>query len=204
MGSEIPKQFILIRDKPLLMYTIEQFYHFDPTIEIILTLPEAWKLHWEHLRSTYDFNIPHRVISGGEERFDSVKNALRYCQGDWVGIHDGVRPLIDKETIASCFDSAKKYNAVIPVLPVKESLREKTESGSRATDRSRFMLVQTPQCFNRTLIAAAYEAANGNHYTDDASVVEAFGESVTLVEGKYENIKITTPFDLRIAEYLLK
>lgn len=204
MGKKLPKQFILIKEKPILMYTIECFYHFDPTIQIILTLPADWKSYWDDLIEEYEFNIPHRIVSGGTERYHSIKNALAYCTGEVIAIHDGVRPLVSDETIDSCFRLVQKLKAVIPVVPVTESLRKRSLEGTTPVNRSEYVLVQTPQVFLSDIIKRAYERPYHAGITDDAGLVEENGVKVFTVPGNEANIKITTQIDLSIAEYLLK
>lgn len=204
MGTTLPKQFIQIKEKPILMYTIEKFYHFDPKAQIILTLPSDWRNYWEELIEENDFRIPHRVVAGGTERYDSIKNALEYCQGDYIAVHDGVRPLVDSGTISRCIKALNKHDAVIPVIPVTESLRIKEGNDTNALDRSKYLLVQTPQCFKKEVLLKAYEKPFSKNITDDACLVEEDGVSIFTVEGNDENIKITTKTDLALAEHLLK
>ena len=205
MNSSLPKQFIRIFDKPILMYTIEKFYHFDPKSQILITLPEDWKTYWEELVIEQDFKIPHRVVTGGDERYHSIKNALQYCYGDYVAVHDGVRPLVTDETLQKCIVKLRKQDAVIPVIPVVESIRKKdTEKGTVAVNRSKFLIVQTPQCFKRDVLEKSYERAYHKKITDDAGLVEEAGYKISTVEGNPENIKITTQADLKYAELFLK
>lgn len=204
MRSSLPKQFMLVHEKPILMYTIECFYNFDPTIEILLTLPQEWLGYWEELLVEYDFRLPHRVVIGGRERFDSIKNALEKCTGDIIGVHDGVRPLVDEKTISTCFLEAEKLGAVIPVITIAESLRRKTESGTETVDRSEYLIVQTPQCFKRDVLLLAYERPYHSGITDDASLVEESGHPIATILGNDANIKITTQADLAYAELYLR
>ena len=204
MGSSLPKQFLQVEEKPVLMYTIELFYHFDPNFQIIITLPNEWKEYWEDLVEEHDFKIPHRVVEGGKERYDSIKNALAYCLGDYIAVHDGVRPLVSHETLAACFNKLQSANAVIPVVELKESLRKVEGENSFALNRVDYRLVQTPQCFSKDLLIRAYDQPYSDEITDDASLVEKLGESITMVVGNDENIKITTQLDLALANLLLK
>ena len=204
MGSSLPKQFICIFDKPILMYTLERFYHYDPRNQLILTLPESWRTYWEELIEEHDFRIPHRVVSGGEERYDSIKLALKHCNGDYIAVHDGVRPMVNNTTIKACFDAVKKEGAVIPVVPIKESLRKKLENTTEIVNRSDYILVQTPQCFKSQIIKKAYELFFHEGITDDASLIEESGVDIYTVTGNEENIKITTQTDLLLAEVFLK
>lgn len=204
MGSEIPKQFLLLKSKPILMYTVERFYSYDTTIEIILVLPKEQISVWQQLCVEYKFSIQHQIAEGGTERFYSVKNGLEKLQHNGiVAIHDGVRPFASVDTIDRCFIKAKEAGAAIPVMPVVESLRKLKGENSYAVNRSEFVSVQTPQCFNIDLLKKAYEQNFSSEFTDDASVVEKAGVKVALVYGNVENIKITTPQDLVLAEYLI-
>ena len=204
MNQPLPKQFIEVAGKPVLIHTLERFHQFDPDAELIITLPMEWKEHWDKLLKEHNCSISHTVIDGGEERYHSVKNAIRHCSGDYVAVHDGVRPLVSKETLRNCWDLVSITGAVVPVVPVKESLRKIGEHGSEAMVRSEYRLVQTPQCFSKEIILDAYSKAFHAAITDDASLVEEAGYEVALVHGNDENIKLTTPSDLLFAEVLLK
>ena len=204
MKSALPKQFLPVHDKPLLMYTVEKFYHFDPNIQIIITLPEVWREYWEALVAENEFKIPHRVVSGGAERYHSIKNALEYCLGNVIAIHDGVRPLVSTETLETCFDAVKLNDAVIPVMELKSSLRKLSNEMSEAVDRTSFVEVQTPQCFKKEVIMDSYKGEYHTKITDDASLAEEAGYKITCVNGNEENIKVTSQTDLLLAELLLK
>jgi len=205
MGTETPKQFLLLKSKPILMHTIACFYAFDSAFEIVVVLPKEHISVWQQLCVEHNFNIKHQITEGGSERFYSVKNGLEKINNNGiVAIHDGVRPLVSKETIARCFKKAEETGATIPVMPVVESLRKVDGENSKSVNRSEYVSVQTPQCFNIELIKSAYQQDFSNTFTDDASVVEKFGHQVSLVNGNIENIKITSPQDLILAEYLLK
>jgi 2-C-methyl-D-erythritol 4-phosphate cytidylyltransferase len=205
MGTDLPKQFLLIAGIPVLMHTIRNFYDFDPSLQLVLVLPEAEIISWDNLCRKYQFTIPHQVIVGGNTRFQSVKNGLSLVSKcDLIAIHDGVRPFVCHETVARCFDCADQNGAAIPVLPANESLREGTMNESVPVDRSRFYLVQTPQVFKASIIQEAYNQTFIPEFTDDASVVEHSGTAVQLVLGNRENIKITFPEDLMVAEMFLK
>ena len=203
MGSSLPKQFILVKEKPLLMHTIEKFYHFDSTIQIIVTLPEVWREYWEALIVENDFKIPHRVVVGGEERYHSIKNALQFCHGEYVAIHDGVRPLVSHNTLKNCTQNIRKHEAIIPVIPLIDSLRKKKGTSSEVVNRSDYILVQTPQCFTKNVIEKAYELPYHEGITDDASLVEEAGFSIATVDGNVENIKVTCQADLKYAALFL-
>lgn len=207
MGQQLPKQFIELAGKPILMHTIEKFYQTFPQTKIILALPENQIDFWEELCYKYGFTkIPHQIVAGGKTRFDSVKNALALVKKSGiVAVHDGVRPLVSAETIQNCFAEAEKQSAVIPVVDVVDSLRfvSKQENTNKAVARSCYKNVQTPQCFKSELLLKAYEQDFDETFTDDASVVEKLGHSIELVQGNIENIKITSPIDLIVAEALL-
>lgn len=203
MGGDIPKQFVPIGGKPVLMRTLEAFYTYDPAMQLILVLPVSQQAYWMELCNTYGFTLPHVVANGGETRFHSVKNGLAKVEGDgWVGVHDGVRPFVSTEVIARCYEQVREKQAVIPVVDVVETLRRLTGAGSETVPRSAYKLVQTPQVFDVNLLRRAYQQPYTDAFTDDASVVEALGEQVHLVEGNRENIKLTTPSDLKMAEFL--
>lgn len=204
MGSELPKQFLPIGGKPVLMRTIEAFYAYNPEIRIVLVLPCSQQAYWAELCRLYRFSIPHHIANGGETRFHSVKNGLAFVSTPGlVGVHDGVRPFVSREVIARCYALAAEKKAVIPVTDVVETVRRLTGEKSETVNRDKYKLVQTPQVFDAELLKQAYRQPYTPHFTDDASVVEALGEPVCLTEGNRENIKITTPFDLKIAAALL-
>ena len=205
MGSELPKQFLPIGGKPVLMRTLEAFHRFDEKMQIILVLPREQQDFWRELCEEHGFDIKHLIADGGETRFHSVKNGLALINGigGMVGVHDGVRPFVSQEVIARCFREAAVRKAVIPVIDVVETVRHLTGSGSETVNRNDYKLVQTPQVFDADLLRRAYEQEFTPFFTDDASVVEAMGVPVHLVEGNRENIKITTPFDLKVASALL-
>ena len=204
MGSEIPKQFLPIGGKPVLMRTLERFREYSKELQMILVLPKAQQDYWHQLCEEYHFNVKYMLADGGETRFHSVQNGLALVPNDAegvVGVHDGVRPFPSVDVICNCYKAAQEKKAVIPVIPVVETLRHITEG---TKPRGEYRLVQTPQCFDIQLLKAANKQPYNDGFTDDASVVEAFGFDVTLVEGNRENIKITTPFDMTIAEALLQ
>ncbi|MBR5053571.1 MAG: 2-C-methyl-D-erythritol 4-phosphate cytidylyltransferase [Bacteroidaceae bacterium] len=201
MGGDIPKQFLPIDGKPILMHTIEAFRHAFDDIEIVLVLPSDQHDYWQKLCKDYDFLSPKRIAKGGETRFHSVKNGLTLLPNDEeavVGVHDGVRPFVSKETILRCYEAAAQGKAVVPVVPVVETVRQILPDGKSVTrPRGEYRLVQTPQTFPLSLLKEAYQQPYSEAFTDDASVVEAFGKEVVMVEGNRENIKITTPSDLK-------
>ncbi len=203
MGGDIPKQFLPVCGKPVLMRTLEAFRTYDPSIHIVLVLPVSQQTYWKELCRTYRFELPHDIADGGETRFHSVMNGLALVEGDGlVGVHDGVRPFVSQEVIARCYEEASRQKAVIPVVGVVETVRHLKDEGSETVPRDLYRLVQTPQVFDAALLRRAYQQEYTALFTDDASVVEALGEKVHLVEGNRENIKLTTPFDLKLAEIL--
>ena len=203
MGGDIPKQFLPVCGKPVLMRTLEAFHAYDASMRLILVLPVSQQAYWKQLCEEYQFDLVHEIANGGETRFHSVKNGLALVKEDGlVGVHDGVRPFVSQEVISRCYEEAVSLKAVIPVIGVVETVRHLTEEGSETVPRDQYKLVQTPQVFDVTLLRRAYQQEYTDLFTDDASVVEALGEKVYLVEGNRENIKLTTPFDLKLAELL--
>jgi 2-C-methyl-D-erythritol 4-phosphate cytidylyltransferase len=204
MNSEVPKQFLLLKGRPILFFTIEAFYNYSQTIEIILTLPRNYIEFWNKLCRDYKFEIKHTIVEGGEYRFYSVKNAISLVnESGFVAIHDGVRPLVSQDTISRCFENAKIFGNAIPCLRMNESVREISTEGNKAVERAKYRAIQTPQVFKSETIKSAYNTPFKDIYTDDASVVEANNNKIFLVDGNSENIKITTPTDIAIAEVLL-
>lgn len=205
MGKEVPKQFIPIGGLPVLMWTIRRFYMYDACIQIILVLPEDQQRYWGDLCEKYNFDIVHEITSGGETRFHSVQNGLRLVKSaDLVGVHDGVRPFVSLSTIDKSYKTAAQYGSAIPVLPSVESIRKVEDDGSsESCIREEYRMVQTPQVFKTEWLQNSYASPWKDDFTDDASVVEAAGYSITLTEGNPENIKITSPFDLLISEAVL-
>lgn len=204
MGSERPKQFLCIGGKPILMHTLEAFYRYDATIHLVLVLPHSHQPLWAELCEEHHFTLPYKLVDGGETRFHSVKNGLSTIPNQGVvAIHDGVRPFLHSNMLDRCFQAVKIQRAVIPVINVVDTVRQLTPDGSQTVDRNAYKLVQTPQLFKTSLLKQAYEQPYTTAFTDDASVVEAMGEKIALVEGSRENIKITTPFDMKVAEALI-
>lgn len=209
MGGEVPKQFLPVGGIPVLMRTLMRFREYSPQLNIILVLPREQQDYWLALCRQHQFNIPYQLADGGRTRFHSVQNGLALVPDDAegvVGVHDGVRPFVSVDVISRCFEAARTQEAVIPVVPVVETLREvgsDDPDSSRTVPRDHYRLVQTPQCFSIRLLKAANQQPYSDAFTDDASVVEAYGHSITLVDGNRENIKLTTPFDLRVAETLV-
>ncbi len=207
MGSDVPKQFLPIGGKPILMRTIERFRAYDDNLQIILVLPEAQQDHWQRLCEDYHFMADYMLANGGETRFHSVQNGLALIPDDAdgvVGVHDGVRPFPSIKVIRNCYETARTQKAVIPVIPVVETVRHLEGEGSVTVPRDEYRLVQTPQTFDIQLLKAANRQPYNDGFTDDASVVESYGHAITLVEGNRENIKITTPYDIIVAEALCR
>lgn len=203
MQSELPKQFLLLGGKPILMRTIEAF-HFD-NIKIILVLPKAQIQYWNNLVSEFNFDVNIKIVEGGDTRFQSVKNGLDAIDetNGLVAIHDGVRPLIGKDIIEQTFNLAASNGNAITAVALKDSIRKVTSESNQSVDRSAYRLIQTPQTFQLDLIKGAYSTPFQSSFTDDASVFENYGHSIHLIDGDYRNIKITTPEDLLVAESFL-
>jgi 2-C-methyl-D-erythritol 4-phosphate cytidylyltransferase len=205
MGTDIPKQFLELCGKPVLMHTIQVFHDFDPESKIILVLPEDQQQFWKGLCLKHSFSLVHQVVSGGKTRFHSVLNGLSQIGDEGIiFIHDGVRPLVSLETLDRCLETAQKYGNAIPVLPVTESLRKQEGNHNISVDRSQYFNVQTPQTFRCEQILEAFKQDFDPAFTDDASVAEKAGFAIQMVEGNRENIKITTPIDLIVAVALLE
>ena len=217
MGGDIPKQFLPIGGKPVLMRTLEQFRAYSEALQIILVLPEAQQDYWQELCKQYEFQVDYQIANGGQTRFHSVQNGLALVPDDAegvVGVHDGVRPFPSIEVITRCYETARQTKAVIPVIPVVETVRQILPSNqsnpnavsnpsSITVPRDQYRLVQTPQTFDIQLLKAANRQPYNDGFTDDASVVESYGHPITLVEGNRENIKITTPYDITVAEAII-
>jgi 2-C-methyl-D-erythritol 4-phosphate cytidylyltransferase len=204
MGAEIPKQYLELAGKPVLMHTLERFKVFNDSIEIITVLPENQLIFWTELQKKYSFNIPHTLVKGGTARFFSVRNGLKFVDvPGLVAIHDGVRPFVSIDTIKRCFETAEKLGNAIPVIPPSDTLRLVSEQGNAPLNRLFVRQVQTPQVFSAELIKGAYLQDYLPELTDDATVLEKTGVKINLVEGNRENIKITTPEDLVISTALL-
>lgn len=201
MGAEIPKQFLILNDKPVLLHTIEKFYRFSNEIEIVLVLPKSQFDYWNKLAQEYQIKIQHSIVEGGKERFYSVKNGLESIESKngLVAIHDGVRPCVSQETISKCFSEAAIYDCAIPYVDIQESIRFVDENSSQIVNRNNYKAIQTPQVFNIEKLRTAYQTNFDPKFTDDASVFENAGFDIHLVSGNRENIKITQPIDLKIA-----
>lgn len=207
MGGDLPKQFMPLHGKPVLMHTIERFRAYSDELIIILVLPHEQQDYWRQICQKHNFTIEHTVVDGGQTRFHSSQNGVAAVPDDAtgvIGIHDGVRPFVSEETIARCFEAARQFGAALPVLPVTDTLRRVTDDGGYNVQRNDYRTVQTPQTFDAQLLKQAFKQPYSDNFTDDASVVEALGHKVTMVDGNRENIKLTTPFDLVVAEALIK
>jgi 2-C-methyl-D-erythritol 4-phosphate cytidylyltransferase len=204
MGAATPKQFLLLKGRPLLMWTLDAFHRFDPAMQLVVVLPKDHHGTWQDLCAEHGFALAHTLVSGGAERFHSTLEGLKAVNHDGlVAVHDGVRPLVSTALIARFFAAAEEHSAAIPVVPIASSVRELTEEGSQAIDRSRLRAVQTPQCFRVPLLRRAFELPYDPAFTDEATLVERLGVDVHLAEGEEHNIKVTTPFDLKVAEVVL-
>ena len=208
MGGEIPKQFRLIAGRPVLMRTVEAFLAAYSDIHVVLVLPHDQQAYWAALCQDYDFRAPMTIADGGATRFHSVQNGLALIPDEdecIVGVHDGVRPFVSPEVIRRCYENARTQGATVPVVPVVETVRQLLPDGSsRSVDRDEYRLVQTPQTFPLSMLRRAYAQPYVPAFTDDASVVQSLGLPVYLVEGNRQNIKLTTPEDLMLAEAICK
>lgn len=216
MGGDVPKQFMSINGTPILMHTLMRFRAYNAHMQIVLVLPKSQQEYWFSLCNKHNFHTEYTLADGGETRFHSVKNGIAKVNDDieLIGVHDGVRPFVTNEVIALCYDTAAASEAAIPVIDVHETLRHivfRTNEGAGKTDettsitvpRNEYKLVQTPQVFSSHILRRAYSQPYTENFTDDASVVESAGHSITLVPGNRENIKITTPYDIKIAGSLV-
>ncbi len=203
MSADLPKQFLPLRGLPLLFYSIFAFREAYADIRIFLVLPENQIDFWQTISRQHNLHPVDEVIAGGETRFHSVKNGLSVAFADLIAVHDGARPLVTPGLIRRVFETAEKTGTAVPVIPVNESLRIVDHSGSKPIDRSAIRIVQTPQVFNRELLLHAYQSGYRSEFTDDATVVENSGTPVTLTNGESDNIKITVPADLTLADALM-
>ena len=204
MKSTVPKQFMELNQKPVLMHTIERFYSAASSIHIVVVLPKSHHGVWNTLCEKHQFNIPHQICVGGPTRFQSVRIGLALCKEEGIiAVHDGVRPLIHPELIQKLYREAESNSAVIPVYPVLDSIRKSDQRLSISLDRSKYFIVQTPQCFSSEILHKAYQQEEKDVFTDDASVVESLGKEVHHFKGDRTNIKLTTPEDFVFAEALL-
>lgn len=213
MGTEVPKQFLPVGGLPILVHTLKRFREYSPELQLILVLPEEQQEYWKMLCRQYEFSMDCLIANGGPTRFHSIANGLALIPDDAngvVAVHDGVRPFPSVEVIGRCYETARLTGTAVPVVPVVETIRrivqsddEERHAASVTVPRDEYRLVQTPQAFDIQLHKQAYCQPYDDRFTDDASVVEMFGHDITLVEGNRENIKITTPFDLTVAEALV-
>lgn len=205
MNSLVPKQFVELQGKPVLMHTVEKFTNTFPDISVIVVLANQLNDDWKKLCTKHNFTIQHQLTDGGETRYHSVKNGLALVPDACiVGIHDAARPLVSKQTILSAYETAEMRGNASPAIPLNDSIRYLKGKESVAVDRTHYSIIQTPQCFHSDLIKKAFLKEYKPEFTDDATVLEAFGERINLVEGNRENIKITTEQDLLIAEAIMK
>jgi len=205
MGATLPKQFLPVAGRPILMHTLGRFFSIDPEMRLVLALPAAWSDEWRSLVADHGFKVPHILVNGGATRTLSVRNALKAVSDAdcLIGIHDGVRPFFSSAMIDRVMTAAEREGAAVPVVPVVQSLREVNGPDNHSVDRSRFRAVQTPQCFRSALLRTAYDALKDDDHSDDATVVELSGHAITMVEGDEMNVKITTPTDLKLAESMI-
>ncbi len=205
MNNALPKQFIELATKPILQHTIEKFYAYDSSINIYVVLPKKEMEHWENLCITNNFTITHHIITGGNSRFQSVRNGLNAIQKEEaiVFIHDGVRPLVNVSVLNDCYNTAMQYGNAIPTINLVDTVRQVNETNSISLPRHELKAVQTPQTFLLSEIKEAYLSKESDLFTDDASVYQALNKKIKLVNGNIENIKITSPIDLIIATHYL-
>jgi 2-C-methyl-D-erythritol 4-phosphate cytidylyltransferase len=204
-GSQTPKQFTTLKGIPVLMRTIQAFHDFDNALHIIVVLPSENAEFWKSLCNEYNFQIKHKIVTGGQTRFHSVSNGLSEINGTGiVGIHDAVRPLVSQETLSRCYNVAIELGNAIPAIELVDSIRQITSNTSVQVNRDSYRLIQTPQVFNVNIIKKAFEQNYTPEFTDDASVLEKAGYEVNLVEGNRENIKITTQTDMIVAEAFIE
>ncbi len=205
MGVSTPKQFMMLSQKPILAHTISNFAKAFPSAEIVVVLPAEHIEYWHNLASRFDL-AEHKCVAGGAERFDSVKNGIEALGPDTeiIAVQDGVRALASHAMLTECFECAIKYGSAVPVIEVSDSLRRVTDSGSEAIERKDMRAVQTPQLFDAAMLRRAYREPYRSSFTDDASLMEALGESVKLCAGEKRNIKITTAEDLLYAQMIIE
>lgn len=209
MGGDVPKQFLPLGGRPVLMHTIDRFREVFPDMHIIVVLPQGQHDYWHDLCRRHHLEGGFLTAPGGDTRFHSVLNGLNAIPADvsegLVGVHDGVRPFVSRDTLRRCYEEAARSGTAVPVVPVVETLRHVSPDGESMTvPRGDYRLVQTPQVFSLSLLRRAYRQPYAPQFTDDASVVEALGERITLVEGNRENIKLTTPADLLLAKGIME
>ena len=206
MGAPIPKQFLEVGGKPILMHTLHRFLEFNAAIRIVLVLHADYVSMWHSLCEQHGFTAPHEIVLGGSERFFSVQKAVESIKDNddaVIGIHDAVRPLVSVDTLERCYATAHQKGNAVPAISVNDSMRVVDAAGNHSIDRSTLRIIQTPQCFNLKLLRKAFLQDYKVGFTDDASVIEAMGERIEMVEGNRENVKITTPEDLQWLSLML-
>ena len=206
MGAPIPKQFLEVGGAPILMHTLNRFVAFDAAIRLVVVLHPDYVEFWRSLCEKHDYRVPHTIVAGGSERFFSVQKAIQSLaetEDAIVGIHDAVRPMVSVATLKRCYETAQSTGSAVPCILVNDSMRMVDAHGNRSIDRSSLRIIQTPQCFSLSLLRSAFTQDYRLSFTDDASVVEALGESIELVDGNRENIKVTTPEDMHWLNVLL-
>jgi 2-C-methyl-D-erythritol 4-phosphate cytidylyltransferase len=204
MNSGLPKQFLLLAGKPVLYYSLKAFFENDTSTIQVVVLAKQEVTFWKEMCQKHKIQIPHQIVIGGNTRNESVRNGLNFLSGEGiVAIHDGARPFVNNEIIENCFLSAEKNGSGVACVKVKDSVRLVKESGNSALERDSLRLMQTPQTFQLSLIKKAFERLGDSNSTDDATVAEKAGHEIHLVEGSYQNLKITTPEDLILASALL-
>jgi 2-C-methyl-D-erythritol 4-phosphate cytidylyltransferase len=205
MKSNQPKQFLRLAGIPILMHTVKAYYSADPAIEILIVLPVNQISYWKNLCDEMEFLVPHQVVGGGQSRGESVVNGLNILPSHGlVAIHDGVRPFVSDTIIKESYKVAERKGCAVAAVDMKDSIRVVNEKGSQAIDRSLYKIVQTPQTFQLSIIKEAYKKVGSKSLSDDATVAELAGYEIHLVEGSYDNIKITTPEDLIFAEKIVE
>ncbi len=205
MQQVIAKQFLLLKDKPILMHTLSAFYYSTYKPALIVVLHEDFHTQWQELCKTYNFDIPHQLVKGGEERFHSVRNGLMAIKGDGiVAVHDAVRPLVSEKLIANAYETAEREGNAIACIKSSDSIRRIDKENSKVVNREKIVLIQTPQTFEINQLRKAYQQHYKPKFTDDASVVEKAGFKINLIEGERNNLKITYPEDLKLASLLVK
>jgi 2-C-methyl-D-erythritol 4-phosphate cytidylyltransferase len=204
MNSQVPKQFLMLAGVPVIVRTIYAFTSVWKDAEFIAALPEEEFPRWEKIRKKFLKNIPVRITKGGATRFHSVKNALKLIkENGMVAVQDACRPFVSPELLLKCWEVVREKGNAIPAIDLKDSIREVMKDGTRQRSREKYKIIQTPQCFNVDLLKKSYQQNFNETFTDDASVVESAGNKIYLVDGDPSNFKITTPFDLSIAEKIL-
>ncbi len=197
MGADIPKQFLLIKKKPILFHTIEAFYNYSKDIKIVVVLPENQISYWQNIMINYDTKVKYKIVAGGSERFYSVKNGLKaVSDSEYIAVHDGVRPFVSQDLIRKGFEIVRNFGNAVAAIKVKNSYRIISNNTNKQIDRDKLRIIQTPQIFKYDLLSEAYEQEFCKYFTDDASVVEKLGYKINLFEGNEKNIKITTKYDI--------